>query len=132
MPKTPHEIVTAFLIQNEPEDVEKSLDRVYRIAEKSKEEHLTPRQWNECKFDIEEIGFLLRAFSAIRQKVLNRLGVKMQGKSREEWIKEMDRLSRELYPEGIRNSNCRPFPGYALSTKRIYFVPLYAISVFLR
>ncbi|MEM9685972.1 MAG: hypothetical protein AAF934_03520 [Bacteroidota bacterium] len=87
----------AFILNNDPEKINESLRKVCEAAEKPK--GLTPRQWNECKFDIEEMGFLLRAFAALRDKVIYRFNARMQGKSREQWQKEMTDLNRTLYPE---------------------------------
>ena len=98
MSKTLHRVVTAFMINNDTEDVRNSIHKVLEMAEKSKDD-VTQKQWKTIKCDMEQMDFLLKAISFLSQKIFNRFNVRMRGKSREEWKKEIDSLNRALYSD---------------------------------
>lgn len=96
MSKSLQKVVTAFVINNDPEEVSRSLGKMREWAEKSKDD-IPPKQWGAVNCDIEQVEFLIKALSVVSQKILNRFNVKMEGKSREERKKEIKSVNRALY-----------------------------------
>ena len=100
----PEKITTAFLWNNDPEEVNQSLKKIFSMVEKQGE-NLYPPEWSKQRFHITEIGFLLTGLATVRKKVVDAFNATLKGKSPEDLQKEIIELNRAFYCSGEDYTN---------------------------
>ena len=89
-------IITAFLWNNDPEEVNQSLREMFKMIEKQGED-LYPPEWSKQRRHIKEIDFLLTALATIRKRVISTFKTTLKDKSPEDQQKEINQLNRAFY-----------------------------------
>ena len=90
----PEKITTAFLLNNDPKQVSKSFEKVFKLAERHQEEIYNG---HACKMDLSQMYLFMNALKTVRKKVIKAFNASIEDKSPQDQQKQIIDLNRAFY-----------------------------------